>query len=67
MLVQDLKEVKDSEEAKKRGFPQNKPFKLLTFDFVLATEAETHAELARRAQENARDVGAERLRADKAT
>ncbi|KAI0315717.1 aromatic compound dioxygenase [Amylostereum chailletii] len=39
-LVVSYTDVNDSEEAKKRGFPQNKPFKLLQFDFVLPTESE---------------------------
>lgn len=36
-FLQDLKEVSDPEEAKKRGMPKV-PFKLLEFDFHLLKE-----------------------------
>jgi len=34
-LVVDLKDIDDEEEARRRGFPKGKTFKLLQYDFVL--------------------------------
>jgi hypothetical protein len=38
---QSFEDVADPTEATKRGFPTPRPFKLLKFDIVLATEEET--------------------------
>jgi protocatechuate 3,4-dioxygenase beta subunit len=51
-LVVDLHEVNDAEEAKKRGFKHGKPFKLLTFDLVLARPEESAAAREELAREN---------------
>jgi hypothetical protein len=37
-MIQNLKDVKDNIEARRRGFPNASSFKLLEFDFVLARE-----------------------------
>jgi hypothetical protein len=56
-----MKEVDSEEEARKRGFAKGSKFKLLQFDFVLPTETEAQAALAKRAKENVKDAGGERL------
>lgn len=53
-LVVDLKVVDNEEEARRRGFPNGKSFKLLQYDFVLVPTEE--AEAARR------DFAAERAK-----
>lgn len=52
-LVVNLSDVEDPAEARKRGFPQDKKFKLLQFDIILVTEAESAAAQAQRAKESA--------------
>ena len=51
--MQNLSDVEDPAEARKRGFPQDKKFKLLQFDIILVTEAESAAAQAQRAKESA--------------
>jgi len=41
--LQNLKDVVDNEEARKRGFPHGDSFKLLQFDIVLLTEDQSAA------------------------
>lgn len=50
-LVVNLSDVEDPAEARKRGFPQDKKFKLLQFDIILVTEAESAAAQAQRTKE----------------
>ena len=38
--MQNLTEVDDEAEARKRGFPKGTKFKLLNYDFTLLREAE---------------------------
>jgi len=42
-LVVDLKVVDDEEEARRRGFPNGKAFKLLQYDFILVPSGEAEA------------------------
>lgn len=38
---QDLEQITDPEESKKRGIPQGAPFKLMKRNFVLLSEQES--------------------------
>ncbi|THH13358.1 hypothetical protein EW146_g6850 [Bondarzewia mesenterica] len=51
--AQNLTDVDDDTEARKRGFPQGKKFKLLQFDLILVTEAQSAAARAQQAREAA--------------
>ena len=42
-MGQRLKDIDNEEEARRRGFPQGKTFKLLQHDFVLVPSEEAEA------------------------
>lgn len=56
LTLQKYEEVDDEAEARKRGFPSGSKFKLLHFDFVLVTEEESKAAIAKRANEAAKNA-----------
>ena len=53
---QDLKDIDNEEEARRRGFPKGKAFKLLQHDFVLVPSDEAEATRQRFAAERAKGV-----------
>ena len=53
---QDLKDIDDEEEARRRGFPKGKTFKLLQYDFVLIPSDEAEAVRQKFAAERARSA-----------
>jgi len=55
-LVVDLKDVDNEEEARRRGFPKGKTFKLLQRDFVLVPFEEAEAARQKFAAERAKKV-----------
>jgi len=55
-LVVDLKEIDNEEEARRRGFPKGKTFKLLQHDFVLVPSEEAEAARQKFAAERAKSV-----------
>lgn len=52
---QDLKQITDAEESRKRGIPQGAPFKLMKRTFVLLSEQESK-EAEQRARQEVPDV-----------
>jgi len=52
----DLKDIDDEEEARRRGFPKGKTFKLLQHDFVLVPFEEAEAARQKFAAERAKNV-----------
>jgi len=55
-MGQDLKDVDNEEEARRRGFPKGKTFKLLQYDFVLVESEEAEAARQKFAAERAKNV-----------
>jgi len=55
-LVVDLKDVDNEEEARRRGFPKGKTFKLLQHDFILVESEEAEAARQKFAAERAKNV-----------
>jgi len=55
-MDQDLKDVDNEEEARRRGFPKGKTFKLLQYDFVLVESEEAEAARQKFAAERAKNV-----------
>ncbi|KAJ3485594.1 hypothetical protein NLI96_g4850 [Meripilus lineatus] len=55
-LVVHLTEVNDDAEARKRGFPKGGSFKLLNFDIVLVSEAESRAAREEFAKQRAKNA-----------
>ena len=55
-IGQDLKDVDNEEEARRRGFPKGKTFKLLQHDFVLVESEEAEAARQKFAAERAKNV-----------
>jgi len=55
-LVVDLEDIDNEEEARRRGFPNGKTFKLLQHDFILVPSAEAEAARQKFAAERAKDV-----------
>jgi len=51
-----MKDVDNEEEARRRGFPKGKSFKLLQHDFVLVGSEEAEAARQKFAAERAKDV-----------
>jgi hypothetical protein len=42
-VAQELKEIDNEEEVRRRGFPKGRTFKLLQYDFVLVPSEEAEA------------------------
>ncbi|KAJ3544543.1 hypothetical protein NM688_g5729 [Phlebia brevispora] len=57
-LMVKLADVNDDAEARKRGFPNGGPFKLLKFDIVLVPEEQSKAMLEKTIQERAKNAPA---------
>jgi len=55
-MGQDLKDVDSEEEARRRGFPKGKTFKLLQYDFVLVESEVAEAARQKFAAERAKNV-----------
>lgn len=55
-MGQDLENINDEEEARRRGFPKGKGFKLLQYDFVLVPSEEAEAVRQKFAAERAKSV-----------
>ena len=55
-MGQDLKDIDNEEEARHRGFPKGKGFKLLQYDFVLVPSEEAEAARQRLVAERAKSV-----------
>lgn len=53
---QDLKDIDNEEEARRRGFPNGKPFKLLQHDFVLVPSEDAEGARQKFAAERAKSV-----------
>ena len=54
--TQKLKDIKDDDEARKRGFPKGGSFKLLEFDIVLVPEEESEVARKRFAEERKKNA-----------
>ena len=55
-MGQDLKDIDNEEEARRRGFPKGAAFKLLQHDFVLVPFEEAEAARQKFAAERAKSV-----------
>lgn len=55
-MEQDLKDIDNEEEARRRGFPKGKTFKLLQHDIVLVPSEEAEAARQKFAAERAESV-----------
>lgn len=55
-MGQELKDIDDEEEARRRGFPRGKSFKLLQQDFVLVPSEVVEAARQKFAAERAKNA-----------
>ena len=55
-MSQDLKDIDNEEEARRRGFPKGTTFKHLQHDFVLVPSEEAEAARQKFAAERAKNV-----------